>query len=68
MAALQDTNDHFQASLQLQRHLLRGAADANGEVTPDQLIVIGEIARDFGLYTDHRGQRIDLFSARVENC
>ena len=22
-----------------------------GEVTPDKLIVIGEVARDFGLYT-----------------
>jgi nitrite reductase (NADH) large subunit len=38
-----------------------------GEVTPEQLIVIGEIARDFGLYTKLTGgQRIDMFGARVE--
>ena len=38
-----------------------------GEVTPEQLIVIGEIARDFGLYTKITGgQRIDLFGARVD--
>ena len=38
-----------------------------GEITPDQLIVIGEVAKDFGLYTKITGgQRIDLFGARVE--
>jgi nitrite reductase (NADH) large subunit len=38
-----------------------------GEITPDQLIVIGEVARDFGLYSKITGgQRIDLFGARVE--
>ena len=34
---------------------------------PEKLIVIGEVARDFGLYTKITGgQRIDLFGARVE--
>ena len=38
-----------------------------GEVTADQLIVIGEIARDHDLYVKVTGgQRIDLFGARVE--
>jgi nitrite reductase (NADH) large subunit len=38
-----------------------------GEVTPDKLIVIGEVARDFGLYTKITGgQRIDLLGARVD--
>ena len=38
-----------------------------GEITPDQLIVIGQVAKDFGLYTKITGgQRIDLFGARVE--
>ena len=38
-----------------------------GEITPDKLIVIGEVARDFQLYTKITGgQRIDLFGARVE--
>jgi nitrite reductase (NADH) large subunit len=38
-----------------------------GEITPDQLIAIGETAKEFGLYTKITGgQRIDLFGARVE--
>ena len=38
-----------------------------GEITPDQLIAIGEVAKEFGLYTKITGgQRIDLFGARVE--
>jgi nitrite reductase (NADH) large subunit len=38
-----------------------------GEITPEGLIVIGEVARDFGLYTKITGgQRIDMFGARVE--
>ena len=38
-----------------------------GEITPEKLIVIGEVARDFDLYTKITGgQRIDLFGARVE--
>ncbi len=38
-----------------------------GEITPEKLIVIGEVARDFGLYTKITGgQRIDLFGARME--
>ena len=38
-----------------------------GEITPEQLILIGEIARDFGLYTKITGgQRIDMFGARVD--
>ena len=38
-----------------------------GEITPDQLIAIGEVARDFDLYTKITGgQRIDLFGARVD--
>jgi nitrite reductase (NADH) large subunit len=36
-------------------------------VTPEGLIAIGEVARDFGLYTKITGgQRIDLFGARLE--
>jgi nitrite reductase (NADH) large subunit len=37
-----------------------------GEITPEKLIAIGEVARKFGLYTKITGgQRIDLFGARV---
>ena len=38
-----------------------------GDITPEQLILIGEIAQDFGLYTKITGgQRIDMFGARVD--
>ena len=38
-----------------------------GDITPEQLILIGEIARDFNLYTKITGgQRIDMFGARVD--
>ncbi|HMC70564.1 MAG TPA: nitrite reductase (NAD(P)H), partial [Mycobacteriales bacterium] len=38
-----------------------------GEVTPEQLVAIGTVAQEFGLYTKITGgQRIDLFGARVE--
>src|SRR3569833_2583925 len=37
-----------------------------GEITPDKLIVLGKVARKFGLYTKITGgQRIDLFGAQV---
>jgi nitrite reductase (NADH) large subunit len=40
---------------------------AGGEISPEGLIVLGEVARDFGLYTKITGgQRIDLLGARVE--
>jgi nitrite reductase (NADH) large subunit len=39
-----------------------------GEITPEKLIVIGEVARDFDLYTKITGgQRIDLLGARVDD-
>ncbi len=38
-----------------------------GDITPEHLILIGEIARDFDLYTKITGgQRIDMFGARVD--
>ncbi|MEQ7123881.1 nitrite reductase large subunit NirB [Actinopolymorpha sp. B11F2] len=66
-AALQDTNDHFLANLQRNGTYSVVPRIPGGEVTPEKLIVIGEVARDFGLYTKITGgQRIDLFGARVE--
>ncbi|RNL81836.1 nitrite reductase large subunit NirB [Halostreptopolyspora alba] len=66
-AALQDTNDHFLANLQRNGTYSVVPRIPGGEITPDKLIVIGEVARDFGLYTKITGgQRIDLFGARVE--
>ncbi|MFH8986960.1 nitrite reductase large subunit NirB [Streptomyces sp. NPDC017940] len=66
-AALQDTNDHFLANLQRNGSYSVVPRVPGGEITPDKLIVIGEVAREFGLYTKITGgQRIDLFGARVE--
>ena len=66
-AALQDTNDHFLANLQRDGTYSVVPRVPGGEITPDQLIAIGEVAQDFGLYTKITGgQRIDLFGARVD--
>ncbi|MEO3936135.1 nitrite reductase large subunit NirB [Dermatophilaceae bacterium Soc4.6] len=66
-AALQDSNDHFLANIQKNGTYSVVPRMPGGEVTAEQLIVIGEIARDFELYVKVTGgQRIDLFGARVE--
>ena len=64
---LQDTNDHMLANLQKDGSYSVVPRMPGGEVTPEHLIVIGQVAQDFGLYTKITGgQRIDLFGARVE--
>jgi len=66
-AGLQDTNDHFLANIQKNGTYSVVPRIPGGEITPDKLIVIGEVAQEFGLYTKITGgQRIDLFGARVE--
>ncbi|MFF0635481.1 nitrite reductase large subunit NirB [Nocardia sp. NPDC004151] len=66
-ASLQDTNDHFLANLQKNGTYSVVPRMPGGEVTADQLITIGEIAKEFDLYVKVTGgQRIDLFGARVE--
>ena len=65
--ALQDTNDAYLANIQKNGTYSVVPRIPGGEITPDGLIVIGEVARDFGLYTKITGgQRIDLFGARME--
>ncbi|MDT7599108.1 MAG: nitrite reductase large subunit, partial [Pseudonocardiales bacterium] len=62
-----DTNDHFLANLQRNGTYSVVPRIPGGEVTPEGLIAIGEVARDFELYTKITGgQRIDMFGARVE--
>ena len=64
---LQDTNDAYLANIQRNGTYSVVPRIPGGEVTPEKLIVIGEVARDFGLYTKITGgQRIDLFGARLE--
>ncbi len=66
-AALQDTNDHVMANLQKDGSYSVVPRMPGGEVTPEGLIAVGEVARDFGLYTKITGgQRIDMFGARLE--
>ncbi len=66
-AGLQDTNDHFLANLQRNGTYSVVPRVPGGEITPEKLIVLGEVARDFDLYTKITGaQRIDLLGARVE--
>lgn len=66
-APLQDTNDHFLANMQKDGTYSVVPRIPGGEITPEKLIAIGQVAQKFGLYTKITGgQRIDLFGARVE--
>jgi nitrite reductase (NADH) large subunit len=65
--SLQDTNDYYLANIQRDGTYSVVPRVPGGEITPDKLIVLGEVAKEFGLYTKITGgQRIDLFGARVE--
>jgi nitrite reductase (NADH) large subunit len=66
-AEIQDTNDKFLANIQ------RGGSYSviprvpGGEITPEKLIVLGEVAKKYDLYCKITGgQRIDLLGARVD--
>ncbi|WEK59853.1 MAG: nitrite reductase large subunit NirB [Candidatus Microbacterium colombiense] len=66
-AALQDTNDHVMANMQKDGTYSVVPRMPGGEVTPDGLLAIGQVAKDFALYTKITGgQRIDMFGARLE--
>ena len=65
-AELQDTNDRFLANMQKGGSYSVVPRIPGGEITPDKLIAIGEIAKKYGLYTKITGgQRIDMFGAPV---
>jgi len=67
LQGLQDTNDFYMGNMQKDGTYSVVPRVPGGEITPEKLIVIGEIAKDYGLYTKITGgQRIDLFGARVE--
>lgn len=64
---LQDTNDNYLANIQRDGTYSVIPRVPGGELTPDQLIVLGKVAKEFGLYTKITGgQRIDLLGARVD--
>ena len=66
-ASLQDTNDRFLGNIQKNGTYSIVPRIAGGEITPDKLIVLGEVAKKYNLYTKITGgQRVDLFGARLE--
>ena len=65
--ALQDTNDTYLGNMQKDGTYSVVPRVPGGEITPDKLIAIGEVAKEYDLYTKITGgQRIDLFGARVD--
>ncbi|MFL9787861.1 nitrite reductase large subunit NirB [Vibrio cyclitrophicus] len=63
---LQDTNDIYLGNMQKDGTYSVVPRIAGGEITPDKLIVLGEVAKEFDLYTKITGgQRVDLFGAQL---
>lgn len=63
---LQDTNDIFLGNMQKDGTYSIVPRVPGGEITPEKLIVLGEIAKEYDLYTKITGgQRIDLFGAQL---
>lgn len=64
----QDSNDRFLANIQRNGTYSVVPRIAGGEITADKLIVIGEVAKEYDLYTKITGgQRIDLFGAHLND-
>ncbi len=62
----QDSNDRFLANIQKGGTYSVVPRIPGGEITPEKLIVIGQVAQKYGLYTKITGgQRIDLFGAHL---
>jgi len=66
--AAQDSNDRFLANIQKGGSYSVVPRIPGGEITPEKLIVIGNVAHKYGLYTKITGgQRIDMFGAHVND-
>ncbi|WP_033411560.1 nitrite reductase large subunit NirB [Methylosarcina fibrata] len=64
---LQDTNDTFLANMQKDGTYSVVPRITGGEIKPDMLIALGQVAQKYKLYTKITGgQRVDLFGARVD--
>ena len=64
----QDSNDRYLANIQKGGTYSVVPRIPGGEITPEKLIVIGQVAQKYGLYTKITGgQRIDLFGAHVND-
>jgi len=67
-ATAQDSNDRFLANIQKGGTYSVVPRIPGGEITPDKLIVIGQIAKQYNLYTKITGgQRIDMFGAHLND-
>jgi len=65
---LQDTNDKYLGNIQRDGTFSVIPRVAGGEISPDKLIVIGQVAKKYGLYTKITGgQRIDMFGAKKQD-
>lgn len=65
---IQDSNDRFLANIQKGGTYSVVPRIPGGEITADKLIVIGQVAKDYNLYTKITGgQRIDLFGAHLND-
>ncbi len=63
---LQDTNDIFLGNMQKDGTYSIVPRVAGGEITPDKLIALGQVAKEYKLYTKITGgQRVDLFGAQL---
>ena len=66
LVGLQDTNDNYLGNMQKNGTYSIVPRIPGGEITPDHLILIGSIAKQYNLYTKITGgQRIDLFGAQL---
>jgi nitrite reductase (NADH) large subunit len=65
-APIQDSNDRYLANIQKGGTYSVVPRIPGGEITPEKLIVIGQVAYKYGLYTKITGgQRIDMFGAHL---
>lgn len=65
---LQDSNDIYLGNIQKDGTYSVVPRVAGGEITPEKLVILGEVAKEFDLYTKITGgQRIDLFGAQLND-
>ena len=68
LRGLQDTNDKYLGNIQRNGTYSVIPRVAGGEITPDKLIVIGQVSKKYDLYTKITGgQRIDMFGAKKQD-
>ena len=68
LPTIQDTNDAFMANIQKNGSYSVVPRVPGGEIKPEQLVAMGQVAQHYNLYTKITGgQRIDLFGARRED-